>query len=83
MIKLFMGHLVGSAVLLKDLRAQKKIYELRQKYFQEAKEKYFKDQASLRHEDRFKYLTLQRGLLLGKAWLSWCEEVEVFLQERS
>ena len=80
MIKLFMGHLADPSTLLEDLRAQKKIHEVRKNNFQEAKEKYFPNESSLSIEERYKYLTLRRGILLGKAWLAWSKEVEAFLE---
>jgi DNA-binding PadR family transcriptional regulator len=80
MIKLFMGHLVDPTVLLEDLRAQKKTHEIRQKHFEEAKENFFQNVTSLPIEDQYKYLTLRRGILLGQAWLAWCEEVEAYLK---
>jgi DNA-binding PadR family transcriptional regulator len=83
MIKLFMGNLVDSLVLLEDLRDQKKIHQSRQKQFQEAKEKYFADVSSLTQDDHYKYLTLRRGILLGEAWLAWSQEVESFLDTSS
>jgi DNA-binding PadR family transcriptional regulator len=82
MIKLFMGHLAESTVLLEDLRIQKNIHEARQKQFQEAKEKYFQNVSNSPLEDRYQYLTLRRGILLGQAWLAWCEEVEAYLKEQ-
>lgn len=83
MVKLFTGHLTHPEILLEDLRNQKQVHEKRQNQFREAQKKYFQDVSSLSFEEKFQYLTLRRGLLLGEAWLSWCKEVEDFLEATS
>ena len=79
MIKLFMGHLAGADSLLKDLRNQKQIHEHRQTLFCYIEKKYSRNFESLPVEQQYMYMTLRRGIVLEKAWLAWCEEVEDFL----
>lgn len=82
LIKLFVGHLIEPSSILTDLRIQKKAHEERQSHYKNAEEKYFKNVRSLSIKEQYMYLTLRRGILLGKAWLAWCREVEEVLQKK-
>lgn len=83
MIKLFMGHLVKTEYLLKDLRNQKHIYESRLNLLCDIEKKYPHDFKSIPTQQQYMYMTLRRGIILSQAWLSWCEEVENFLEAQS
>lgn len=80
MIKLFMGHLIEPETLLKDLRHQKVIHENKQTLLRDIEMRYPRNFKSMPLEQKYMYMTLRRGILLGQAWLAWCEEVEAFLE---
>lgn len=80
LIKLFAGDVVGSDVLLDDIRRQKKIHAERRQSFKEIEARFFSDVASLSTWERMQYLTLRRGIGYETAWLAWCKEVEESLE---
>jgi len=80
LIKLFVGHLIEPKEILEDLERQKQVVETRQEQFQNLEKEYFQNPSSLPIEHQFNYMTLRKGIILGKAWLSWCKEVEDFLK---
>lgn len=80
MIKLFVGHLIEPAAILKDLAQQKQLREAQQEQYRAIEEQYFQNPSAVPVEQQYMYMTLRRGVLLGKAWLAWCEEVEDFLK---
>lgn len=82
MIKLFLGNLIGASPLMEDISRQKKIYVDRQNQYREIEKKYHQDFPSLSEEQQYRYMTLRRGILMGQAWLAWCEEVEGFLKTK-
>jgi DNA-binding PadR family transcriptional regulator len=82
LIKLFVGDLVSSEILLEDLLRQKDLHLSKRERYLEIERKYFKDRKTLSTPQRFRHLTLRRGILSETAWLSWCDEVESFLRQQ-
>jgi len=80
LVKMFAGDVVGSDVLLEDLRRQKKLHADQRQLFKEIEARFFSDVASLSTRDRMQYLTLRRGITYETTWLAWCKEVEESLE---
>ena len=81
LIKVFVGHLVGPAVLLKEIRRIKQIKLRELEKFNEIERTHFSDPSSLPLDSKFQYLTLRWGIRSSKAWLSWSDEIFKLLND--
>lgn len=79
LIKLFVGDLVSPAIILEDLLRHKKTRQSRLRKYMEIEKLYFANADDMSIEKQFQYLTLRRGITFENAWLTWCKEVEEFL----
>ncbi len=83
LIKMFSGHLVPTDTLRAELERHKKIHRQRYEEYREIQSKYFKSPQKLPPKLQFQYLTLQRGIIFEKGWLSWCSNTLKFLGRKS
>ena len=67
--------------LLAEVRRRRAVHAGQLASYQE-KEALFLSQAELPLQERYRYLTLRRGILFEQEWIRWCDEVIAFLEER-
>jgi DNA-binding PadR family transcriptional regulator len=83
LIKLFAGHLIEPGILLNDLLRHKKLHQAKLKRYAEIENEHFSAPHKLPVELQFQHLTLRRGTIFEKAWLTWCKETEAFLRKNT
>ena len=79
LIKLFVGHLISPALLLKEferVRAEK-ANELAN--YLKIEKQYFAKPNKLSKPFQFQYMTLRCGIYDVRAWLAWAEEVKIMI----
>jgi DNA-binding PadR family transcriptional regulator len=81
MVKVFAGHLVPQDVIEQEINHHRKLHEARLQEYLDIEARFFSDRANLRHEQKFQYLTLRRGIRLEQDWLDWCQEAIELLNE--
>ena len=87
LVKLFSGHLVDPAILLVELRQNRKQHQLRLTEYQAIEDRLFPDTTALSLKATYPYLTLRNGIQLEQAWLRWCDDaiatLSTFQSEKS
>lgn len=80
LVKLFGGYLVGSEVILKELRQHRKRHQTRLVEYQAIEDRFFPDVEALSEKALYQYLTLRNGIQFEQGWLKWCDEAMTTLQ---
>jgi len=81
LIKMYVGYLVPSNLLIKELEDLKKIHEERLELFREYEKKFFSDIKSLSERGKYRYLNLRSGISFETGRIEWCEEAINFLKQ--
>jgi hypothetical protein len=74
LIKLYVGHLVPSDVLIGQLERRRAAHLSRYKAYKVIEGQQFGSPKGLPLAQKYQYLTLRRGLTYEKGWLSWFNE---------
>jgi DNA-binding PadR family transcriptional regulator len=75
LIKLYVGHLVPTTVIVAKLNEHHRQHQQRLKIYTEIKQKYFQTPQYLPQHIKFQYLTLLRGIHSEMGWLAWFDEI--------
>jgi PadR family transcriptional regulator AphA len=82
LLKLYGGHLVDKAYVLKDLQQQKDTHEKTLSVLLQIEQQY---QAMTEQDQQLyqlRYLTLRRGIHHVNAWLAWAEEAQQVIERQ-
>lgn len=79
LVKLYGGHLLDNSVLLDEMRQHREQHDKALAIMLEIEQQYQTLDNRERKDLVLPFLTLRRGILGEQAWLSWADEVEVFL----
>ena len=79
LVKVLAGPYVDKTWLMSELTHRLQVHRRQLDYYLE-KEQWFQSQQNLPIGDRFRYLTLRRGIRHEQAWVEWCDEAIAFVQ---
>ncbi|MBP0027578.1 PadR family transcriptional regulator [Roseofilum reptotaenium CS-1145] len=80
LVKVLAGPYGNRKLLIREIKHRKEIHELQLKHYLE-KEILYQDCQNPSVGDRFRYLTLRRGIRYEREWVEWCDEVMEFLEQ--
>ncbi len=81
LVKMFAGELVTKATIIKELENHRYQHKITLNTYLAIKNKFFPEPNTLPLTEKYRYLTLQKGISYETEWLSWCENAIAFLQE--
>jgi DNA-binding PadR family transcriptional regulator len=82
LIRCWAGHLAPPGALARALEQQRKKRQERLATYRLIEREHFSgERARMAPPDRFKYLTLRRGILIEEAWLKWAEEAKALISD--
>ncbi len=74
LVKLFAGYLVPQETIIVELERHRTEHQETLSVFRDIEQRHFPNPQELSLEDKFRYLTLRRGIHFEIDWLAWCEE---------
>ncbi len=80
LVKIYAGHYVSPAVILKHLEQHHQAHQERLATYQTIRQQYFQNPEALPQSSQFHYLTLLSGLHYEQGQLDWCAEAMAFLR---
>ncbi len=80
LVKLYAGHLIDKDKLRQELNEHTAIHQRMLETFLNLEQEYLNLPAHEKKPFELPYLTLRRGILGEKAWLTWAEEVAQYLE---
>ena len=83
LVKLYGGHLLDTAVLLEEILSHREQHNKALSIMLEIELQYHTLNDPDRSNLALPFLTLRRGILGEKAWLTWADEVEMFLKTQN
>lgn len=83
LVKMFAGELVPKANIIKELKNHRFQHQERLNTYFAIENKHFQNPETLPLEQKFRYLTLRKGISYETEWLRWCDEAIAFLQENN
>lgn len=81
LVKIFAGYLAPKELMLQELERHRQLHQERLKTYQDIKQRYFSNPQSLSPPNKFRYLTLRKGIGYETDWIAWCEEAIELLQQ--
>lgn len=81
LVKMFVGNLVPRSTMMQELTRHQHLHEERLAFYRQVEQKFFPEVAQLSQQDRFRYLTLRRGIRYEQDWIAWCAEVLAAFEE--
>ncbi|HEY9666439.1 MAG TPA: PadR family transcriptional regulator [Coleofasciculaceae cyanobacterium] len=80
LVKIFAGYLPPRETILQEIERHRQLHQERLKTYQEIEQKFFQAPESLSQPDKFRYLTLRKGIGYETDWITWCNEAIELLQ---
>jgi len=80
LVKVLAGYLMPREVLVQELKRRRQLHEERLLSMGLKEKEHFFPLADLPIEEKFRYLTLKRGLRYEADWIAWCDEVLELLE---
>jgi hypothetical protein len=80
LVKIYAGHYVSPAVILKHLEHHHQAHQERLATYQTIQQQYFQNPETLPQAFKFHYLTLLSGLHYEQGQIDWCEEAIAYLR---
>jgi DNA-binding PadR family transcriptional regulator len=74
LVKIFAGYLAPKETILAELQRHRQHHQERLRTYQEIEQQYFQYPQSLSQPDKFRYLTLRKGIGYEMDWITWCDE---------
>lgn len=74
LVKLFAGYLVPQETIMEELERHRAEHQETLSVFLNIEQRCFPNPQELSLEDKFRYLTLRRGIHFEIDWLAWCNE---------
>jgi len=82
LVKIFAGYLAPKQTILAELERHRQLHQERLKTYLEIEQQYFQNLQSLSQPDKFRYLTLRKGIGYERDWMTWCgEAIELLKQD--
>lgn len=80
LVKIFAGYLAPRETILQEIERHCQLHQERLKTYQEIEQQFFQTPQSLSQPDKFRYLTLRKGIGYETDWIAWCNEAIKLLQ---
>jgi DNA-binding PadR family transcriptional regulator len=80
LVKIYAGHFVAPAVILKHLEKHRQEHQERLAIYQTIRQQHFQNPEALPQASKFHYLTLLNGLHYEQGQVDWCIEALTFLR---
>jgi hypothetical protein len=74
LVKIFAGYLAPKKTILEELQRHHQRHQEQLKTYQDIEQRYFQSPQSLPQPDKFRYLTLRKGIGYERDWMTWCDE---------
>jgi len=74
LVKIFAGYVAPKATILEELQRHHQRHQEQLRIYQEIEQRYFQSPQSLPQADKFRYLTLRKGIGYETDWMAWCNE---------
>ena len=81
LVKIFAGYLAPRETMLEELERHRQLHQERLKTYQDIEQRYFQHLQSLSQPDKFRYLTLRKGIGYEMDWIAWCDEAIQLLKQ--
>ncbi len=79
LVKVFAGYLVPNEILLEELEQHRSQHQQRLAVYRQIEQDCFENPDFLPIEEKFRYLTLRRGISYEVDWLAWCDDAIAML----
>lgn len=83
LIKIFAGYLIPEQKIIEELEHHRHLHAQKLKTYQAIEQQYFQNPQTLAKEQKFRYLTLRKGIGYEKDWITWCEEAIALLKSET
>lgn len=74
LVKMFVGYLASPQILQIELQRHRQIHQQKLQAYKELEAQYFSQPTKLALEEKYRYMTLKRGIYEETSWLTWCDE---------
>ena len=81
LVKIFAGYLAPRETILQEIERHRQLHQERLKTYQQIEQQFFHAPQSLSQPDKFRYLTLRKGIGYETDWIAWCNEAIELLQD--
>jgi DNA-binding PadR family transcriptional regulator len=80
LVKIFAGYLIPEQKIIAELEHHRQLHAQKLQIYQDIEQKYFQNPQTLTVEEKFRYLTLRKGIGYETDWITWCEEAIALLK---
>jgi DNA-binding PadR family transcriptional regulator len=80
LVKVMAGSSIPQPLLTKEVLSRRQLHEHKLSSYRELEQEFFHQQEPSELE-KFRYLTLRRGIRYEESWIAWCDEVLAFLEK--
>lgn len=82
LVKIFAGYLVSEQIIAEELEHHRQLHKEKLRVYQDIEQQYFQNPQALSQQEKFRYLTLRKGIGYEKEWMAWCDEaIELLTQQ--
>lgn len=74
LVKIFAGYLISEQTIVEELEYHRQLHAQKLKIYQNIERQYFQNPQSLPQDQKFRYLTLRKGIGYETDWITWCDE---------
>lgn len=74
LVKIFAGYLVSRQMIIEELERRRQVHLENLSVYQDLEQGNFQNPQKLSLEEKFRYLTLRRGIHYETDWVTWCDE---------
>ncbi len=82
LVKLFAGYLIPWQKLVQEIEHHRQLHQEKLKVYQNIEQQYFQNPQALAQPDKFRYLTLRKGIGYEIDWIAWCDEAIALLKRQ-
>jgi DNA-binding PadR family transcriptional regulator len=82
LVKIFAGYLAPSKTIVEELERHRKLHAQKLRVYQDIEQQYFQNPHALSQQDKFRYLTLRKGIGYETDWIAWCDEAIELLKQQ-
>lgn len=81
LVKIFAGYLVPKKTIVAEIEQHQELHKEKLRVYQDIEQQYFQNPQALTQQDKFRYLTLRKGIRYETDWIAWCDEAIDLLKE--
>lgn len=82
LVKIFAGYLIPEQTIVEELKHHSQLHSQKLKTYQSIEQQYFQNPQALPQDQKFRYLTLRKGIGYEQDWITWCDEAIKLLKQQ-